>query len=122
MLNLDEHSPKSLEEAVSLLEHALTDPERDHISREGAEQYHHTAGQAIRNAWVHPRWNQLTTPLTKHFIDRFGWLHADDISGLILEGLTHAVRREPYDPAPSVARYKKHWFASGVNPDTGNEI
>lgn len=122
MLNLEEHSPKTLEEAIALLDHALSDPERAIILKSGAEQFHFGPGMAIRNAWIHPRGKESNTPLTQHFIDRFGWLHADDISGLILEGLTFSVRKREFDPFLSVQRYKDHWTKMGINPESGEPI
>lgn len=122
MLNLEEHHPQTMEEAINFLEKALSDPERDEILREGAEMYHFGLGMRIRNAWLHPRRNQLVTPLSKYFIDRFGWLHADDMSTLILKGLTAAVRGKEYDPHPYVAKCKKHWAENGVNPETGEDF
>lgn len=111
------HSPKTLEEAIDVIVPALNDEERHYVEGMGAESLHFSAGMKMRNEWIHPK----DAPLTKHFIDRFGPLHADDMSGMILEGITAKIRGLPYDVNARAQYYREYWEDKGINPVTGEK-
>jgi hypothetical protein len=75
---------------------------------------HHTAGMSLRNGLG--LWKEDST-LSRYFQGRFGVYHADDMSGMIFEALWHRVHGIPYDPHPTVERYRKHWADYGLNLD-----
>lgn len=112
--NPTDHEPKTLEEAVDLIDKNLDDGERDYIRAEGVIGLHHGPGTALRNAWL---W-KAEHPLSQHFRTRFGLGHADDMSSLILDGLEAKVNGKPYDPMPHVEEFKQHWRDAGVDPLT----
>ena len=116
MIDLTQYSPKTLEEAVTLITQYLTDPEIDTILANGALSFHHSAGMAMRNAWLwdNPKENRVR-PLAQHFRDRFGLGHADDMSSLILSGIEASCKNETFDPEPHVTRFKQHWKDCGVD-------
>ena len=123
MITYSEHSPQTLEEAIKLVADNLADEEIDFIKEHGAESAHHTAGQAIRNAWLwdNPKEGRVR-PLAQHFRDRFGLGHADDMSNLILCGVTASVKQVPYDPTPHVESSKKHWRGYNIDPLTQERL
>lgn len=118
MLELKTLNPISLQDAISSIVNNLTQEETQYIEKEGAESLHFSAGMAIRNAWIHPK----GATLTKHFLDNFGPLHADDMSGMILSGVTAAVRKVPFEPLKEAKRYRDYWDKQGINPVTGDQV
>ena len=77
---------------------------------------HFTFGMRIRNEWS--LWDRETV-LVRHFVDRFGLGHADDISGLILSALWANVQCVRFDIDAQVGRYLAHWERMGVDPVSG---
>lgn len=62
-------------------------------------------------------WNR-ESKLVQHFITKYGICHADDISGLILQGLTRKVNGKFFNPYTEVVKYKTHWKSAGFDPAT----
>lgn len=118
MINFAEHKPATLEEAIQIVAQYLNDEEIAYIETEGANSAHHGFGTQMRNEWG--LWHK--SPLAKHFEQRFGLGHADDMSGLILSGVEAKVKKLPFDPAPLVEDYKKFWRQQSIDPLTQNEI
>jgi hypothetical protein len=53
------------------------------------------------------------TNLTKWFKENTGLTHADDMSTILSKALWHCANGTPYDYAPDVERFKKHWVNQG---------
>jgi hypothetical protein len=111
--------PTTLEEAVSVLVQNMDDAELAYVIEHGAEGQHFFAGMVIRNAWLwdNPKQGNIKI-LPEHFRQRFGLGHADDMSGLILLGVTCEVCARPFDPEAKAEEYRKFWRAQGVDPLT----
>lgn len=70
-----------------------------------------SVGMGIRN--YYGLWHK--NGLTRYFNRALGVYHADDMSAILLEALWHRVHNQPYDPAPSVERFREHWTSMGCN-------
>lgn len=112
-IELKSHSPKTLEEAVTILYNSLDDEEKSIILNSNSCNFHHTIGRAIRNEWG--LWED--SELNKHFKDVYGVGHADDMSGLILTSLKSLVMDEPFDKniESRISVYKNHWDSMNVD-------
>lgn len=75
---------------------------------------HFFTGMSLRNEWG--LW--ADSVLAQHFKTRFGLGHADDMSGMILQGVWNKVRGVPYDIDADVIRYRRFWLQQGINPLT----
>jgi hypothetical protein len=102
--------PTNLDEAVNFLIESLT--QRDHqeikelLKTDSAlSSTHHFLGTYLRNNWS--LWEDC--PLVRWFIKEYKIVHADDISGIILEAFSHRYRGLNYDPVSTVKRFHKHW-------------
>jgi hypothetical protein len=137
-MNIDpNYIPPTLEEAIDYLYKCCDEKDLEFIRTEGKSEeeemkgfdgkvfnlnlygytMHHGYGQMIRNAWG--LWNG--SELKNHFMERFGLGHADDMSGLIIEGLEAKVREQPYTEDminDRVEQFKNHWITLGINPLT----
>ncbi|MBS1722755.1 MAG: hypothetical protein JSS66_07100 [Armatimonadetes bacterium] len=76
--------------------------------------FHFGAGMRIRNTYG--LWGE-DNPLVQWFTKELGVVHGDDRSGILMEALWHRVRELPYDPAPTIERYRQHWARAGYNLD-----
>lgn len=112
-LNLN-NPPTTLDEAINRLYDGLEKKEIEFIQSEtNSVVVHHGFGTWLRNnlhLWV------KTTPIVIWFNQNFGLGHADDISGIILEGLWCKVNNIMFEPYKTVERYKKHWIGLRVSP------
>jgi len=113
-----DHHPTTLEQAIKVCINYMSDEDFDYVEAHGATSTHHGFGMAMRNGWG--LWQD--SPLAQHFKTRFGLGHADDMSGLILEGIDAAVQERSYDPEPTVARFKAHWQQMGIDPLTQERV
>ncbi len=102
--------PTNLDEAYKILDELLGEKGQEAFLDKQQEYYgfwrHHTLGQYIRNEW------KLWIPDTvfyNYFKDTFDLDHADDMSGIILDGYEAYLNAEDFDPWPEVAKYKEHW-------------
>jgi hypothetical protein len=110
--------PTTLEEAIKLCISYMSDADYAYVEENGAVSAHHGFGMAMRNEWG--LWHD--SPLNQHFKTRFGLGHADDMSGLILEGIDAAVKDQPFDIDGVVGKYKAHWQAAGIDPLTQERV
>lgn len=115
-IKLKNYSPKTLEEAATVLYNDLDDAEKIEIKNSQYGSFHHTVGRDIRNEWG--LWNN--SKLCEHFKTVYGLGHADDMSGLILLSLRSLVVGHPFDTNVEymVEHYKKHWKSMNVDPLT----
>ena len=115
-INLKKYSPKTLEEAATVLYNDLDDEEKDTIKFSPSDAFHHTVGRDIRNEWG--LWSGST--LREHFKTVYGLGHADDMSGLILTSLKTLVDGDPINKGidDEVAYYKKFWKSMNIDPLT----
>lgn len=112
-LNLDK-VPKNLTEAIQLIKVAIeNDGEKKHFNN--PVSLHFGFGMWLRNNWS--LWDK-ETPLVQWFVKNLGIVHADDISGTILEGLAFELRGEVFDAIKHVEYYKSHWKSFGIDPAT----
>lgn len=105
-MKLADFNPTTLDEAIDVLYSNLDKKALKEFKEYGYVGFHHGFGTAIRNEWG--LWKKGSA-LYNFFESTYGLTHADDMSGLILEGLESKCSGETYDPTPSVERYKKHW-------------
>lgn len=115
MINLNEITPRTPEEAIDYLLKNLDTEDRHYLDMNGGASVHFSAGMAMRNAWIHPK----GSPMTKNFIDRFGPLHPDDMSGMILDAVVAGIQKKPFDLATAVIRYQDYWQKKSINPIEG---
>lgn len=120
MLTLcSENHPCSLTDAIKLIANNLDEGEREYIIMNGAEGLHHSAGTAIRNAWLYPKGSILRA----HFVHNFGdLLHEDDMSNMILAGVTAMVRKVHFDPLILAEQSREYYRTIGLNPNTGEKL
>ena len=116
MSYINEYSPSTLEQAISIIVANLDDEEIAFIRKNKGNGLHHGFGTAIRNGWG--LWDNDSI-LHKHFREVHGLGHADDMSGLILSGVcARLVHGYEFDLYKEVAKYKKHWIDYGIDPLT----
>lgn len=111
-INFRDHKPKTLTEAIDILYDAMTDDEKKSVRENGAITLHHGFGTALRNNWG--LWSG--SKLKQFFEKTYGIKHADDMSGLILEGLDARLNGLEFDVLAKVESYKQHWIDQGVKP------
>lgn len=107
---LNKFNPSTLDEAIDILYRELDDDFKKKFLNLGHSAYHHGFGTTIRNEWG--LWEEKSV-LYKFFKKTFDLEHADDMSGLILEGLYSKLQGEPYDPKPTAEHFKEHWEKFG---------
>lgn len=110
--------PETLEAAIKICISYMSDDDFDFVEQNGAVAAHHGFGTALRNEWG--LWHDST--LAKHFKTRFGLGHADDMSGLILQGIDAAVKQEDFDANASAAHYIEFWRKQGIDPLTQERV
>ena len=74
--------PKTVEEAISILENDFTQEDRDYLKENGAIGVHMSLGRWIRNNWG--LWEEEPNELKKSLIEK-GFSHPDDMSNYIIE-------------------------------------
>lgn len=111
-LNLD-RVPKNLNEAVSILTEAI-ESSRDRESLKDPVIHHFGFGMYLRNSWS--LWDRETI-IVQWFKKNLGLVHADDISGTILEALACSIKGEDFDPIAHAQTYIDHWKKIGVDLD-----
>jgi hypothetical protein len=108
------NSPETFEQAmigVTAIMNTLPEKARERLLRlktpeDFATALHHGLGQSLRNNWK--LW-QVGSPLVKHFNDRFGVSHADDISGIVLMCYHQQFNNQPITPEEFAKGYKAYW-------------
>ena len=105
-VNLHDHNPSSLEETITILASNLSAEEREVIAQEDASYFHNGVGRTIRNEWK--LWD-YSSPFAMYFAETYQIVHADDMSGMILQGLRAYVRSEEFYPDAVAAVYRDFW-------------
>lgn len=111
--------PTSLDEAINTLYENLSPEAKSYIKFNGADGLHHGYGTSIRNDW---RLWESSSPLHRYFNLEYELGHADDMSGMILNGLYHKVIGEPYDDYEDAKYYRDYWTKEGIDPLTLEKI
>jgi hypothetical protein len=114
--------PATIIEAVNDIVLGLTEAEKKELIGKSPTHYHMSVGMFLRNSWS--LWEK-DTPLYNDFKKRFKLFgHADDISGVILEGVWGNLNGKDSDDVMNEAAktYRKHWKHYGVDPKTGKDI
>jgi len=90
--------------------------EKIQASKQPSDMYgmHFGFGMSIRN--YYGLWDP-ESPLHKWFHKELGIVHADDMSGIIMEALWHRAKDLKYDPSETIKRYTEHWAKCGLNLD-----
>lgn len=119
-MKISEIIPKTLEEAVDTLFNSIDEVDIKAIEKEKLtfSSLHHSLGTKIRNTWG--LWGN--SRLTKHFKNRFGLGHADDMSGIILEMLDSKYFNKEFDLARKVEFYHSYWIKQRTDPLTQKPI
>lgn len=102
--------PTSYSEATARLLNSIPDESREHVKK-GESFSHHGFGTFIRNSWG--LW-RAESVLSKWFWDNLKIWHADDMSGIILDSVTAAIKGEAFDLDAAVKRYHAHWVKTGI--------
>ncbi len=103
--------PKTIEDAMKFLHESTLAKEMTGFVSMHEMNLHHTVGQQLRNSWG--LWHG--SDLAKDFVTRFGLVHADDMSGYLLERLWREVHQDAFNyphafNGPKCAyRYQRHW-------------
>lgn len=108
-IKFHEHKPKSLTEAIDILYASMSDEEKTFVQDNGTVILHHSFGMAMRNNWG--LWSG--SDLKEFFVTTYGIEHADDMSGLIMDGLEARVKGESFEDGDIQIRvdaYKQHWI------------
>jgi len=112
MINLDK-VPSNLEQALELLDQ-IPEESKDLIRKSGAVGGHFSIGMWLRNNWS--LWEK-DTPIVLWFKSQ-GIVHADDMSGIILESFEFRLKNQPFDLKAKIKHYRDFWKSSGIDPDT----
>lgn len=118
-VKLNKYSPNTLDEAVSIIVNNLDDEETELIREKGAPVTHFTFGMQMRNEWG--LWEENST-LAKFFKNNYQLGHADDMSGMILFGVTNTVRGGTPDYEGRKKVYHEHWARFKVDPITLEDL
>lgn len=118
-INFEETFPLTFEQAVQTMIDGADYDEVEHIKEHGVVHLHHSLGMAMRNGWH--LW-QDDFPLTRHMQERFGLLHADDNSSLILEAVECHFKGVEFHPEMKAEYYHNFWLNQGIDPKTMKEI
>jgi len=97
--------PETLEEAVNILFEKNME-QLGKLAKEDMAKYHFSTGMNIRNAWG--LWDKDSV-LHKHFKERFGLWHADDMSGLIFHCFHRAINSRPWGADEQALHYHEYW-------------
>lgn len=115
MAELDTKIPETLEEAIAAIKawEGVDEWKAAESVCEAVDKIHHFGGRVIRNAWG--LWTG--SPLAVHLYRRFGLVHADDMSGLILHCAWQELNDLNWDAEAVVDRYNAHWKKNGGRPE-----
>lgn len=112
--------PKTLEEAHQQLEKLLPKEELAKIDAMKSEddmiEYHFGPGMGMRNGWG--LWGD--GPLAQH-MNKLGFHHADDMSGVILETFWCKRHKKDFRLKERAAYYKAYWKAAADPPEAAKD-
>jgi hypothetical protein len=69
---------------------------------------------ALRNEWG--LWHD--SELAQHFKNVYGLGHADDMSGMIFDGVEAEIKGTEFDADKQAKYYRDYWLRQGVDPLT----
>ncbi|MEM7778971.1 MAG: DUF6794 domain-containing protein [Pseudomonadota bacterium] len=101
---LIECAPTEYAAAIDCLETHLSEESLVTLKEDGPALAHFGLGMWIRNNWGLWAGGPLGQSMNK-----MGFLHPDDMSGVILGGLVARLRGEEYDLEERIAFYKSYW-------------
>jgi hypothetical protein len=103
--NMNDLIPKTLDEALNLLEKLLTKEDLEKIIKsKNLAEYHHCLGRSIRNNWK--LWYSSDLAI---FFNKLGIVHADDMSGIILDSLQRKMKNLPIDLDGQIRYYVEYY-------------
>lgn len=106
-MNLNQDKvPTTLDEAVELLQEALSSEEKNKIKNLKSSDLHFSLGDFLRREWS--LWEQGNR-LSIWFLKTYGVNHADDISGIVLECLINDLNNAPRQDKILAKRFIEHW-------------
>jgi hypothetical protein len=73
---------------------------------------------AMRNGWN--LWGvqkDKPTTLRDHIVERFGVSHGDDLSGMVLKGVSAKLNGFEYNPNAAAQYYIDYWAKQGLEPN-----
>lgn len=117
-IKLNKLNPKTLEEAIELLEKNLDSEDIEYIKENKPESVHLFIGMNLRNDWG--LWQN--SELAQFFKNVYGLGHADDMSGIILSSLFAKVRGEKFLVKDEIKKYKDYWLNKEIDPLTQEKI
>ena len=116
-IDLTRYGPTTLEKAIDILYKNLDEDEHKELfnpSSIAVAFMHNGIMMEVRNEWS--LWDD--GDLAKHFKSVYGLGHADDMSGMIQNGLIARIRGLPYDPFSEAIKYHEYWKNQGRDPLT----
>ena len=106
-MNLNQDTvPVNLEEAVHLLQLALSPSEMETVRKSSTSKLHLSLGMYIRNEWS--LWD-VDTILVTWFRKTYGIHHADDVSAIIIECLVNDLNGQPRQDKVLAKQLLDHW-------------
>lgn len=100
-------NPTNLDECFEELKKLL--PFEDQVAiiqmEKGPVGLHHSLGRWLRNNWG--LWQEDS--VLHLYFKKLGLWHADDMSGLILDGFWCHLRNEPFDIDKQIKSYQDYW-------------
>lgn len=103
-----------VDELYSMLDDETINALKDSDDSSVVYGMHFGFGMSIRNHYG--LWD-TTSPLHQWFHKELGVVHADDMSGIIMDALWHKVKDLEYDPSETIRKYTEHWAEYGLNLD-----
>lgn len=115
--------PATIDEAIKAIVESLDFDDLDYIKNQPPASVHHFGGMGMRNNWS--LW-ETDTPIHFDFKKRFKlWGMADDISGIIFEGVWATVLGKNVEETlqAKAEEYRIHWREKcNINPETGEKL
>ena len=98
--------PATLDEAIRLLQEAMTSQEIKEVSKLESSELHFSLGMYLRNQWS--LWDKDSI-INTWFRTTYGVDHADDVSGIILECLINDFNGQPRKDKILAKKFIEHW-------------
>jgi hypothetical protein len=114
--------PATVDEAIKAIVESLDFDDLDYIKKNDPSSLHHFGGMGMRNSWSF--WEK-DTPIHFDFRKRFNlWGIADDISGIIFEGVWATVLGQNVEEVlqAKAEEYRAHWIKYDIDPETGEKL
>lgn len=118
--------PATLLDAIESIMSTMSAEDIAYVRKNGMAGAHHGFGTGLRNDWnlwgAQP--NQPTV-LRDHFKSVYGLGHADDMSGMIFDGLEKLITTGSFtneDALEKAAHYHRFWMKQGIDPLTQERV